>query len=196
MAWQVIQYNDAVVQRGTTSLRREMRRETATVSSVDTSKSWLVYGYTTADGSGTNIGQKLVRGLVTERNDTHIRSFFDRPDHGRGVGARRVHRHHRGPARQRRVLVHRHQPRMSRITAVDPARSIAVGGYDLFGGRTSRTPPTTTPGSGGSPPSSTTSTNLRIQRDAALATADLGWFVVHWPGTTAPLVVNSTGDAG
>ena len=48
---------------------------------MDTAKSWLLYTHTTADGTTTNIGQKLVRGAIT--NSTTL--TFDRDSTGQTI---------------------------------------------------------------------------------------------------------------
>ncbi len=191
--WQVIQYNDANVQRGTASFASGDSSKTATVSTVDTTQAWLVYSNTTAAGSANNIGQKLVRGLIT--NATTL--TFDRSSTGQTLDVAwelveftdATSVQHASAA-----FASADTTQNVTITAVDPSRAIAVGGTTLYGGRSAYTSDDN-PGVGWFTTRLTTSTNLRIQRNVALAAADLGWFVIHWPGTADPLVVNSTGDA-
>ncbi len=179
VAWQVVQYNDAVVQRGTNSLASGDASRTATVTTVDLAKSWLVYSYSTVDGDPNDIGQKLVRGLVSDPTTL----TFDRSSTGQTVDlswelveftddtiVRHASAAFSGTDSVRDVT----------IAAVNPARSIAVGGTTLFGGRSSYTS-NDNPGVGWFTTELTSSTNLRIRRGAALAPADLGWFVIHWP---------------
>jgi hypothetical protein len=62
--WQVIEYTDATVQTGDISFLAADSSKTATVTAIDTSKSWLVYSYNSAAGTAADIGQKLVRGSI------------------------------------------------------------------------------------------------------------------------------------
>ncbi len=194
VAWQVIQYNDATVQRGTTSLASGDASRSATVAAVDTTTSWLVYSHSTDNGSSSDIGQKLVRGIVT--NGTTL--TFDRSSTGQAMDvswelieftdATTVQRDNAAFSGAATTV-------NASITSVDPSRSIGVGGYDLFGGRSAYTS-NDNPGVGWFTTRLTTATNLQVRRDAALATADLGWSVIHWPGPAAPIVVNATGNSG
>ena len=76
VAWQVVEYANTSVQSGDVSFLTTDSSKTATVTSVNTGKAWLLYTHTTAAGTSTDIGQKLVRGRVT--NATTL--TFDR-DH-------------------------------------------------------------------------------------------------------------------
>ncbi|MGF1666467.1 MAG: tandem-95 repeat protein, partial [Acidimicrobiia bacterium] len=192
--WQVVTYNESAVQRGTASFAAGEASVTSSMTAVDTSKAWLVYTNTTAEGSGTNIGQKLIRGVVT--NGTTL--TFDRSSTGQTLDVAWELVEFSDATEVQHASVAFANADTSRdvtIAAVDPARSIAVGGATLYGGRSAYTSDDN-PGVGWFTTQLTNSTTLRVQRDAALATADLGWFVIHWPGTVAPLVVNSTGDTG
>jgi hypothetical protein len=63
--WQVVTYADANVTSGDIAFATGDASKTATVSIPDLTKAWLVYTYNSASGTGTNIGQKLVRGQIT-----------------------------------------------------------------------------------------------------------------------------------
>ena len=166
---------------------------TDTISAIDPSKTWLMYSVRTDDGTATNIGQKGVRGRVT--NGTTL--TFDRSATGQAMtvawfaveftDATEVqHASSAFPSFTATSNV--------AITAVDTGRSIAVGGYLNYGGRTSHTT-TTNPGYGWFGTRLTSSTNLEIRRDATGATADLGWFVVHWPAGNNPPVAVDDADS-
>ena len=196
--WQVIQYDDASVQRGTTSFASGDSSKTATVSAVDTSKAWLVYSNSTAAGTANNIGQKLIRGRVT--NGTTL--TFDRSSTGQTLDLawELVEFTDTTSVQHASVAFASSQTLQDvTITAVDPTRSIAVGGTTLYGGRSSYTADDN-PGVGWFTTTLTSSTNLRVQRDTAPAGADLGWFVIHWPGGAAPasggLWVSTAADVG
>ena len=76
--WQVVEYLDAEVQTGNLSFLTTDSSKTDTITSVDTSKSWLIFNYKSADGTAADIGQKLVRGVIT--NATTL--TFDRSNTG------------------------------------------------------------------------------------------------------------------
>ena len=198
VAWQVVQYNEAVVQRGTTSFGSGDASRTAVVTAVDPAKSWLVYNHSTVDGSANNIGQKLVRGLVTDPTTL----TFDRSSTGQTMDLAWELVEFTDSTEVQHASANFTTSTTTRdvtVAAVDPTRSIAVGGTTLFGGRSAYTS-NDNPGVGWFTTRLTSSTNLRVQRDAALATADLGWFVIHWPGGAAPasggLWVSTAADVG
>ena len=192
--WQVVTYNDANVQRGTSNLVAGATSATATVASVDTAKSWLVYNTSTADGTAADIGQKLVRGLVT--NATTL--TFDRNNTGQTMdiswelvqftGTTTVQR---GSAAFGTAALTSNVA----ISSVTPSRTVVVGGANLFGGRSPHVA-ASNPGVGWFTTRVTSPTNVQITRDfTGSSAADLGWFAITWPGPAAPHVVNSTGDA-
>ncbi|MDH5293369.1 MAG: cadherin-like domain-containing protein, partial [Acidimicrobiia bacterium] len=193
VSWQVVTYNDSSVQSGSVAFAAGDVSRSATVTAVDPTKAWLLYTIDTAAGTTANIGQKMIRGMVT--NGTTL--TFDRSSTGQTMNVT----WHLVEFTDATQVQHANVAFASSdttnnvtITSVDPARSIGVGGYLQYGGRSAYTSDDN-PGVGWFTTRLTTHTNLRVQRNAALATANLGWFVIHWPGTAAPLVVNSTGDA-
>ena len=192
--WQVVEYNDANVQSGSVAFGTGDSSRTATATAFDPAKSWLVYNYRTTDGTTLNIGQKLVRGRVTDATTL----TFDRSSTGQTLDLQYflvefsdTTEVQSGSA----TFSSSETTRNSTITAVDPTRSIAVGGYAQTGGRSAYTTDDN-PGTGWFTTDLTSSTNLRVQRDANLAAADLGWFVVEWPDPVPPqAIVDATADA-
>ena len=177
--WQVIEYNDADVQSGSVSFGTGTSSQSATIAAVDPAKSWLIYNYRSTDGTTTNIGQKLVRGRVT--NATTL--TFDRSATGQTIDLEYFVVEFSDATTVQSASAALSASATTRnvaTTAVDPARSIAVGGYAQTGGRSAYTA-NDNPGVGWFTTRLTSATNLRVQRDANLAAADLGWFVVHWP---------------
>ncbi|MGE3843690.1 MAG: Ig-like domain-containing protein, partial [Vicinamibacterales bacterium] len=82
VSWQVVEFSyGATVQSGDLSFATTDSSKTATVTSVNTAKSWLVFTHTSDDGTSANIGQKLVRGVVT--NATTL--TFDRANTGQAM---------------------------------------------------------------------------------------------------------------
>ncbi|MEM9561346.1 MAG: hypothetical protein AAGA93_01930, partial [Actinomycetota bacterium] len=176
--WQVITYNDATVQRGTASFGASDASATAAVSTVDTTKAWLVYNYSTTAGTTTNIGQKLVRGRITDATTL----TFDRSSTGQAVDLRwelieftdSTTVQHASASFGTSVSA-----QGVTISAVDRGRAIATGGYLGQGGRT--------PFASDDNPNYAWftseligATELRLQRGVTGAAADLGWFVIEW----------------
>jgi hypothetical protein len=177
--WQVVEYSCAAVTSGDISFAAGDSSKTATVSISDLSKAWPIYTYNSASGTTTNIGQKLVRGQITnattltfDRNNTgqtmnltwYLVQFTDATTVQYGSAAFT-------PAATTQVDV--------TITSVDTTKSLAAGGYFMRGGRS----PDATQGEGGVSWFTldlTSSTNLRITRGQTSATADVGWFVVQF----------------
>lgn len=191
--WQVVTYDEASVQTGTLSFTTTDATRTATIAPVDTAKSWLTYSLTSSDLTGDQIGQALVRGRVTDPTTL----TFDRSVTGTTITLRwylvefldaTVVQHGNAAFGSATSTVD-----VALTTPVEVGRSISTGGYLTFGGRSPYTS-AEDPGVGWFTTDLTSPTSLRIQRAAAVAAADLGWFVVTWP-TSPTVVVNSSGDA-
>src|SRR5207249_6744628 len=57
--WQVVEYANSSVQTGSVSLATgDLSKTSSLASSVDVTKSWLLFSYKTESGTATNIGQK------------------------------------------------------------------------------------------------------------------------------------------
>lgn len=76
--WQVIQYDDCSVQRGSTSMDNGASSATGAPSAVDLAKTWLRFSYRHESGNVQNIGQKLLRGRFTSTTEI----TFDRDNTG------------------------------------------------------------------------------------------------------------------
>ncbi|MFK7918022.1 MAG: LamG-like jellyroll fold domain-containing protein [Ilumatobacter sp.] len=177
--WQVVTYNDATVQRGTVGLGTGTATgATGLGTAVDLDKAWLIYSITSDGGTASDIGQKLIRGRLTDPSTI----TFDRSNTGQLVsiswfvveftdGTEVQHSSAAFGVSDTTVDV--------TIDPVDRSRSIASGGYLGYGGRSAYAADDNA-AEGWFTTTLTSATNLRVQRDAALATADLGWFVIHW----------------
>jgi len=64
--WQVVQYDYSSVQSGDVTFLYNETSKTATITSVDTTKSWLISSHNCPDGTAANIAQKLVRGRLSD----------------------------------------------------------------------------------------------------------------------------------
>lgn len=185
--WQVVEFTSAAVQTGDVAFGSGDASTAAAVTAVDTTKSWLVYSYSSDGGTAADIGQKLVRGVVT--NATTL--TFDRDNTGQALDltwylveftdATTVQHGSEafgGAETQRDVTL---------PTAVDLSATFAVGGVQGRGGK-SPYAATDNPGVGWVTAALTTTTNLQLTRGlSGSTTADVGWFVVHL-GNDAPTI--------
>ncbi len=187
--WQVVQYTDASVTSGSTTIANgSLAAPSIPIVGYNPANNyWLIYGYTVLDGGGNRIGPHLVRGM---RNGGNI--DFDRAIAGNAVtidwflveftDASSVQHANAafGAAEATRPVA---------ITQVDTARAIAAGGYFMRGGRSPyNTNNDDDPGFAwfnldlGGPGNSS---NLQISRGRTGDSADVGWFVVEFAGTSA-----------
>lgn len=178
--WQVVEYADAAVQTGTVVFGTSDSSQTATISSVDTGKSWLIYTFESENGTNTNIAQKLVRGLIT--NDTTL--TFDRDSTGQVVDLT----WYLVEFTDGTTVQHGSQSfnasdtaRNINLTSIDPAWTIAAGGYFIRGGKSPYSADDN-PGVGWFTFDVSSETQLVIERDVNQATADVGWFVIQFIG--------------
>src|SRR5437667_5986946 len=188
--WQVIEYTDASVQTGDVTLNPGPSppsdfSKMVTIPTVDETKAWLLFTYTSDNGTAFNIGPKMVRGLIMtpttlvfDRNFTnamltitwYLVVFTDTTS----VQSWRVY-----------FATGQTQKDIS-IECIDPTKTIVTaGGMYSRGGRTWY-------GSDDNPGVATvtldltTSTNLRLVRGASPNDADIGWYVVEF-GTGCPV---------
>ncbi len=152
---------------------------TGSLTSVDTTKTWLVYTYTSEDGTGADIGQKLVRGLVT--SSTQV--TFDRDNTGQQIFLTwYAIEFTDGTAVQSgtQAFTSADTVQNATISAVTTTRAIGVGGSHMRGG-ISPYNGDDNPGVAWFTVDLTTATNLQMTRaTTASAAADLGWFVVDF----------------
>ena len=179
--WQVVEYTDANVQTGSLSFGSVAPSLTASLSpSINTAKAWLIYTYESSGGSGPNIGQKLLRGVITDgttltfdRNNTgqtmivtwYLVEFMD------GTVTQHASELFSSAETQRDVTL---------PSVTDTAASFATGGNFLRGGRSPYAADDNA-GVGWFTLDLTGPSNLRITRGlTGSATADVGWFVVQF----------------
>jgi uncharacterized repeat protein (TIGR01451 family) len=195
--WQVVEYTDSAVQSGDVSFASGDSTKTVTgLSAFATDKAWLIYSYKSDTGTTSNIGQKLVRGLVSSSTSL----LFDRDQTGQALDLT----WHLVEFQDDTAVQHANASFSSAqtqtdvpITAVDPTESIAVGGYMLRGGKS---PYSSDDHAGVAWFSAelTSGTNLRLRRDfTGSSTADLGWSVIEFdanalcPGGTVTTTTDS-----
>src|SRR2546422_1181359 len=178
--WQVVEYTYASIQTGDIAFATTDATRTASVSTVDTIRTWLLFSYSSPDGTTANMGQKMVRGVVT--NATAL--TFDRDQTGQTLALTWY------------LVTFTDDTRVQGGTAsfststtqvdatigsVDTTKAIAVAGaYHHAGGKTPYNPDDN-PGTGTTTLDLTTATNLRITRGLTGGqTANIGWFVVEF----------------
>jgi hypothetical protein len=188
--WQVVEYQDASVQTGDVTFAATDLSAGATLApAVNTAKSWLIYSYEATADVTPDIGQYLVRGLLS--GPTTL--AFDRNNAG-GTGlsltwylveftdASTVQ------SGSQPFLAADTAENVTLATAAPRGTSIALGGGDYQRGGRSPYSANDVAGVSWFNFDLTTSTNLRITRGAGgLAAADVGWFVVTF--ATAPTAV-------
>ncbi len=180
--WQVIEYTGAAVQSGDLSFAAGDASRSATVAAVNVPKTWLLFSYASASGTGTNIAQKMLWGTLTDATTL----TFDRASTGQAVDvtwylveftdATTVES---GSTQFTTAQTQLDVP----IVCVDTLTSLATaGGMSYRGGST----PYTTddnPGVSSVTLDLTSATNLRLTRGLTGAvTASIGWFVVRFAG--------------
>jgi hypothetical protein len=183
--WQVVTYTGANVQSGDVTIAAGSTSNTATVSSVDLTKSWLIYTYNLGDGNTADIGQHLVRGLIT--NATTL--TFDRAHEGSTTTAVQITYYllqfTDGTTVQsgNKSFGTGDTTLAQGIMSVDTTRSIDAGGYFCRGGSSSYSTNDNL-GVGWFTLDLTSGTNLQITRGlTGTSTANVGWFVVQFPST-------------
>lgn len=179
ISWQVVEYQGATVQTGTVAFNGTDTTKTATVTSVNTAKSWLMLYAQTSDNTSTNIATRMFQGDVT--NSTTL--TFDR-DSSNGTITATVGYHlvefTDGTSVQKRTLAYGLTDTQidETITSVATARSVvAAGGFYLSGGRTAYTADDIVGSGGATTMELTSSTNLQTIR--ALASSALAVTIAY-----------------
>jgi hypothetical protein len=184
VAWQVMQYEGASVQTNIVSLPANVASVNATVTAVDTSKSWLHYTYEVSPpgpGISNDASHRMVRGTIAgpttltfdrgaSRTDTEVTIVYYLVEFTDGT----VVRHGKADfTRDQTALT-------VNIPAVSPAESIAMGGWTGKGGMS---PYSRDPNIGPAlfTVKLTNSTSVDIVRAVSgSATGGVGWSVVDF----------------
>ena len=197
VSWQVVEFTNASVQSGDEHFDTTDNSMTDPITSVNTAKSWLVYTHTSASGSSSNIGQKLVRGRIT--NSTTL--TFDRSDTGQSMDLTWYLIEFTDNTSVQAGTAHFDDTETQQnvnLTSVNTAKSFAVGGASMQEGRSGYNN-NDNPGVGWMTHELTSASNLRITRArTGSATADMGWFVVTIPKAVlvTPVSGLTTTEAG
>lgn len=182
LEWQVIEFTDSSVQTGEVSFLTTDTSKTANITSVDLDKSWLLVSMKTDTGDIANIGQKLVRGAITDATTL----TFDRDSTGQALQVTyHVVEFSDGTTVQRGSSSFDSATVQNDVTIsnVDPNWSLATAAGT--GWRSGKTNYVTNDnmGVGSFTLDLTSPSNLRITRGATQSsTSDLGWFVVQFIG--------------
>jgi hypothetical protein len=194
--WQVVSMANASVQRGDLSFLTTDASATVTVSSVDTTKSFLIASWTT---NGDGIGANFVRGRIT--SPTQL--TFDRGATGRALNLTWfLVTLTDGSAVQSgnsSFSTATTQVNVSSLAPVTLSRSVAFlsgfqrGGSTPFAGLS----PSDNPGVGWFTADLTSTTNLRLTRGTTQsATAEAAWFVVEFAQGAGPSTVIGGDQSG
>ena len=183
LEWQVVQYTNSSVQSGTVSFATTDSSKTATVTSVDTTKSWLICTYDSAAGV-TGISQKMVEGVLT--NSTTL--TFTRLANGQTIS---LHYYlvtfTDGTTVQNGTTAFGTTDTTlnATISSVDLTRTIAAPSSFQRGGQTSYAADDQ-PAPGWFTTTLSSATNLQLTRGNPLSsTANVSWFVVQFPAPQA-----------
>lgn len=202
--WQVVEIQSgASVQSGLVSFGAAASIVTVPISTIDPATSFLVFNYRSATGTGSNIGQKMVRGQIT--SSTQL--TFDRASTGQAIDiAWYVVSWTDGTTVQRGATSFTSIQTGSNvlINPVNPSRAITFSGTNLSaigqaGASTSFTS-NDNPGVAAFRHTLTSSTNLQLTRvGTGGTTTDLSWFVVQFFGPQPPtdlVAADTPGDSG
>ncbi len=188
--WQVVEFEDAIVQHGTVSFGTTDSSKTATPNNeIDPDKTWLLYSYDSGGGTDSNIGQKMIRGEIT--SGTQL--TFDRDSTGSTANVvwyavefqngTNVQSGTSNFGTSDTALT----PTISTITT---ANSIVTAGAEFYTGGSTDHTTSDTPGHGYATLEITSSTQLTLTRAVSGSNASITWFVVDFDDSTSPI----TGD--
>lgn len=180
--WQVIQYDDCSVQRGSdTGMASGDSSELASISEIDLSKSFLIFSYIHPDGTSANIGQKLLRGRIT--SSTQL--TFDRDQTGVEISDIRWEVvSFTGNESVQEVLesfVATDGQEDATITSVDTDKALALASAIQKGGKGNYSSDDI-PGEAWFTAEITSSTNLQTKRASTNSTADACFYVINFEG--------------
>jgi len=193
--YQVVEFAGARVQTGEVSLLSTEVSTTATLSpSIDPGRSWLLLSYKSDGGTSSDIGQKMVRGVITDSSTL----TFDRANSGQAVQLTWFLVEFTAGTTVERGL--------ASFSTVETQRDVTVGGISptivAAAGLWNRGG--TTPFNGDDNPGVatvtmdfTTASNLRLTRATAQATtATVSWFAVSFPAEAAIAYRSNTSANG
>ena len=202
IAWQVVEFVDPLdvsVQRGTTSLLGTSISATVILSPpVDVNKTFILVDYRTA-GSGADVGSRMLTAELTSSTTISIdRSISGNPDDITEISWQAVE------LQDGSSVQHGSEPFLAGaassvvgISPVDTSKAYAFGSVQAGSGQNmGRSPYAVDDVVGvGSFTVALSANNLTLTRDNTAASADVGWFVVHW-GTSPPSISGLSPSSG
>ena len=199
ISWQVIAFDnpsDVNVQTGTTSLLGTATSTTATLSpAVDVTKTFVLASYRIA-ADGPDIGANMLRAELTDSTTiTFTRGISGSPDDiteitwqaielNEGSSVQRVTQAFAAATTQRNIG----------ITPVDTTKAYAFGSVQAGSGQNlgQSTYAADDIVGVGSFTADLSASQLTLTRDNTAASANVGWFVVHWAGATPTAVLSGS----
>src|SRR2546425_4783859 len=180
--WQVIEYTGASVQSGDLSFAATDASLSAAVVAVSVPKSWLLFSYASASGTGTNIAQKMVWGTVTDA----MTLTFDRASTGQVIDLTwyLVEFTDATTVESGSTQLTAAQTQLDvGIACIDTTTTLATAGGMSYRGGSTAYVVDDNPGVSTVTLDLTSATNLRITRGLTGAvSASIGWFVVRFAG--------------
>src|SRR3989475_8076237 len=180
--WQVIEYTGASVQSGDLSFAATDASLSAAVAAVSVPKSWLLFSYASASGTGTNIAQKMVWGTVTDA----MTLTFDRASTGQVIDLTwyLVEFTDATTVESGSTQLTAAQTQLDvGIACIDTTTTLATAGGMSYRGGSTAYVVGDNPGGSTVTLDLTSATNLRITRGLTGAgSASIGWFVVRFAG--------------
>ncbi len=195
--WQVVSFPGASVQRNITSMASGTGTSTATITSVDLTRSILLFSYNASNGTAANIGQKMLRGRFSSATQLE----FSRDNTGATVSiaweaiqlpigntVQSAISSFSGTATQNDVA----------ISAVNLARAIAFSAnQSMYGNSWGRTTYSAddNPGLSSFTHQLLNTTTLRLQRATGIAgtTSSVSYFVVDFARASSAPILASIG---
>lgn len=184
--WEVIDYTTTAVQYGLKVFWSTATTGDVALSAVDLGKTWVTYSY--EEQSSGHAGRKMIEGYLI--GSTVLR--FTRYTAGAWIAAAAANirwyavEHADGVATEQGSMFFGTTAEIgdAGISAVDLSRTMARGGYSGGWGRSDY--PSDTMACGTFTLEFTTTTNLRgLRGNPAAGAAQLGWYVVEFPGAVA-----------
>src|SRR3989475_533835 len=183
--WQVVEYTASSVQTNSVVLMPSDGSKTYNLGvSVNTGKSWLLFTYNSTSGTDANIGQKMVRGNLTDSTTL----TFNRDQTGTRVDIQWYLVSFTDDTTTRRASASFGTADLQKDAPLNPAvtlsRAIAfTGSTDPYSGGKTPFSNDDNPGVASATLNLTSTTNLRLNRattGSPSQTADIGWFVIEF----------------
>jgi uncharacterized protein (UPF0179 family) len=193
--WQVVSFTGASVQRGLLTLASASTSTTQAITAIDTTRSFVLFSYSSPNGTNNNIGQKMVRGWLSHGNQI----TFDRNNTGVALSiAWEVVQLPAGNSVQEglRNIASAVSSGDVTISSIDTTRSVTFSGSQSLGGQSwgkSAYSADDNPGVASFTHRFFNSTTLRLERAFTSAATDAAYFVVQFARANRPPVLAAIG---